>query len=112
MIILIIIKIIIIIIVNDIQAPIVFVEGHNAEILKGSEFDIDDIISYGDNVDAKPELTITGEVDTSKLGSYPLHGKLVDSANNVTEWDFVVEVVDEYSDYDYEGIFGYFFPSI
>lgn len=90
------------IIVNDIQAPIVFVEGHNAEVLKGSEFDIDDIISYGDNVDAKPELTITGEVDTSKLGSYPLHGKLADSANNVTEWDFVVEVVDEYSDYDYE----------
>ncbi len=81
-------------VVKDEESPVVFNTGNNTRILKGSDFNLSDIISYGDNADPAPRLSVTGEVDTSKTGSYPLHAVLTDSFGNVKEWDLTVEVVD------------------
>ena len=82
-------------VVKDEEPPVVFRTGNNTKILKGSDFVLSDILSYGDNADPAPRLSVTGEVDTSKTGSYPLHAVLTDFFGNVKEWDLTVEVVDE-----------------
>lgn len=94
--------------VKDNKGPLVFKEGNGYEVLKGSEFDINKVIAYGDNVDPDPTLEIIGEVDTDKIGSYPLRGKLTDYSGNTTYWNFVIEVVDKYSDDDRKDIPYYF----
>ena len=93
-------------VVKDNEAPYVFKTGNGAKILRGSSFNISDIVSYGDNADPKPALTYEGEVNTSSLGRYPLHARLTDASGNKTEWDLTVEVVsklpeDEPDDYYY-----------
>ena len=92
--------------VRDNEAPIVFVSGDGAWIYTGSEFNILDIIGYGDNVDPTPVLTYEGEVDTSKPGFYTLSASLTDFSGNEKKWDLTVEVADEFpeiepSDYYY-----------
>ena len=91
-------------VVIDEEPPVVFMTGNNTKILKGSDFDLSDIISYGDNADPAPRLSVTGEVDTSKTGNYPIHAVLTDFLGNVKEWDLTVEVVDEIpkSEQDYQ----------
>ncbi|MBR4164483.1 MAG: hypothetical protein IKR11_13245 [Solobacterium sp.] len=94
------------VIVRDLEEPFIFVTGDGAEILKGEEFNVMEIVSYGDNADPEPDLTIEGEVDTENTGFYPLHATLTDASGNRTEWDFTVEVVDAvaqsgYSMYSY-----------
>lgn len=80
--------------VKDMDSPIIFYTGSGAQIEKGSEFQPLEFLSFGDNVDVKPTLKIEGEVDTSKVGSYPLHGILTDSSGNEKDWFFTVEVVE------------------
>lgn len=82
-------------VVTDEEPPVVFRTGNDTKILKGSDFVLSDILSYGDNADPAPRLSVTGEVDTSKTGSYPIHAVLTDFFGNVKEWDLAVEVVDE-----------------
>ena len=82
-------------VVKDEEPPVLFRTGNNTRILKGDDFNLSDIISYGDNADPAPSLSVTGEVDTSETGSYPLHAVLTDFFGNVKEWDLTVEVVDE-----------------
>lgn len=82
-------------VVKDEEPPVVFRTGNNTRILKGEDFVLSDIISYGDNADPAPSLSVTGEVDTSQTGSYPIHAVLTDFFGNVKEWDLTVEVVDE-----------------
>ncbi|MBQ1478047.1 MAG: hypothetical protein IIZ33_07855 [Erysipelotrichaceae bacterium] len=94
------------VLVRDTEEPFVFRTGNGARILLGSDFDINSIISYGDNADAFPELKVEGEVDTSETGVYPLHATLTDSSGNVMEWDLNISVVEEIpknepSDYSY-----------
>ena len=83
------------VVVRDISAPFVFRNGKGTKILKGSEFNINTVISYGDNADPKPECIVEGEVDTSTAGVYPLHVLLRDASGNSREWDLNVEVVEE-----------------
>ena len=81
--------------VRDEEAPILFRTGNRSRILVGSEFDINTIISYGDNADAYPVLEVEGEVDTSVAGEYPLHAVLTDASGNRKAWDLTVLVVEE-----------------
>ncbi len=86
--------------VRDIEPPFVFRYGDGALVQLNNEFNIQDIVAYGDNADPEPELTIEGEVNTFKKGHYPLHAVLKDRSGNVTEWDLTVEVTDHIPDYD------------
>ena len=80
---------------EDNEAPLLFRSGDGTEILLHSEFNIDSIISYGDNVDPRPSIEVDGYVDTSEIGSYPLSVTVSDFSGNKTSWDLTVEVVEE-----------------
>ena len=86
--------------VADTQKPQVFWSGDGVVLKKGEEFDISDIIGYGDNADREPEVEYKGSVDMDKTGRYPLHVSVTDASGNRTEWDLTVEVADELPSYD------------
>ena len=88
--------------VRDSVPPLKMLSGDGAVIELGSKFDINSIISYGDNADPDPLLTVDGNVDTSKPGDYPLHAKVTDASGNNTEWDLKVSVVNELPSYTSE----------
>ena len=83
------------IIVNDVEAPLVLRSGDGTVIKRGERFNILDHISYGDNVDPKPELSVKGQVNTNRRGYYNLEATLTDASGNSTTWDLQVEVVDK-----------------
>ncbi|MBO7677778.1 MAG: hypothetical protein J6S49_09755, partial [Erysipelotrichaceae bacterium] len=85
--------------VRDIEPPMVFVSGDGAQVYTGSEVEVLDLISYGDNVDPNPQLKIEGEIDTSKPGFYTVYCELKDFSGNVTSWDMTVEVADSFPEY-------------
>ena len=94
------------VIVIDSEEPIVFRSGNGIQVLKGNDFDIRDYISYGDNADPEPELTVEGKVNTSRIGYYELLLTVTDRSGNKTSWNPVIEVVrklpePEYDDYSY-----------
>ena len=82
--------------IKDSEAPVVLNYGDGAMILRGEDFDISDIISYGDDYDPKPKIEVEGKVNTAKVGTYPLTVTLTDQAENVTSWDLDVRVVSRY----------------
>lgn len=82
--------------IKDSEAPVVLNYGDGAMILRGEDFDISDIISYGDDFDPKPKIEVEGKVNTAKVGTYPLTVTLTDQAENVTSWDLDVRVVSRY----------------
>lgn len=47
-----------------------------------------------DNYDRSPKCSINGEYDFTKAGIYYLKYQIKDKANNITEEDFVLEVID------------------
>lgn len=83
------------VIIKDVEEPTVFRTGNNVVIERGKPFLINEIISYGDNVDAHPTLVTEGEVNTAVAGEYPIHATLTDYSGNVMEWDFTVIVADQ-----------------
>ncbi|MBR3226987.1 MAG: hypothetical protein IKF68_00415 [Erysipelotrichaceae bacterium] len=83
------------IIVRDDNPPIVFRSGNGAKILKDSDFNINGIISYGDDCDPTPLLEIEGKVNTARTGTYHLRLTVTDASGNKTGWDARVEVVDK-----------------
>ena len=87
--------------VTDSTPPLKLWSWDDAVLKLGDEFDINDLISYGDNADPTPLLTVDGNVNMEKSGKYPLHVKVTDASGNVTEWDLNVEVVDEIPTSDY-----------
>lgn len=95
------------VVIQDVTPPMVLDHGYGAALLKNEEFNIHNYISYGDDSDGNVKLTVEGEVDTSKVGKYPLHIELEDDAGNLTEWDIEVSVLskwpkaEEAEDYDY-----------
>lgn len=91
-----------VLIIEDREAPFVFDDGDGKKILKGSSFDIRDLISYGDNADPNPLLEVEGKVNTSRIGTYPLRVTLSDSSGNRTEWQMHVKVVAKEDPYEYE----------
>ena len=88
--------------VVDTEEPFVMRTGSQIKILLGSDFNIMNYLSYGDNVDGSPKLEIEGEVDTSQLGTYPLHASLSDFSGNVQQWDISVEVIDSFTQQESE----------
>ena len=86
--------------VVDSIPPLKLWSGDGTVLERGTEFDINDVIAYGDNADPTPLVTVDGKVNMEKNGSYPLHVKVTDSSGNSTEWDLKVKVADELPRYD------------
>ena len=86
--------------VTDSIPPLKIWSWDDAVLEKGSEFNINDLIAYGDNADPAPVLTVGGNVNMEENGKYPLHVKVTDSSGNTTEWDLNVEVTDELPAYE------------
>ena len=80
---------------EDKEAPLLFRSGNWTEYVIGEEFNINKIVSYGDNADPLPVFEYSGEVDTSKVGEYPLHASVTDASGNKTEWDLTIVVREE-----------------
>ena len=81
------------VIVKDEEAPFVLASGAGIVLKRGADFAIEDYLSYGDNADPEPVLEVEGEVDTAKVGKYPLTLSLKDASGNETSWDIIVNVV-------------------
>lgn len=87
--------------VVDSVPPLKIWGGDGTVLQRGSEFDINEIIAYGDNADPTPLVTVDGKVNMEKNGNYPLHVKVTDASGNRTEWDLTVSVADEIKPYNY-----------
>lgn len=87
--------------VVDSVPPLVLWSGDGTVLERGTEFDINNVIGYGDNADPKPAVTVDGSVDMNANGSYPLHVTVTDASGNNVDWDLTVTVADSlpvYSD--------------
>ncbi len=81
--------------VADTTPPLLINTGWDTKHLKGTDFDLNDYVGYGDNYDKKPVLTYTGEVDKDKVGLYPLTATVTDSSGNSSEFDITIQVLSE-----------------
>ena len=82
---------------EDTQAPVFLSFSSSPEIKQGKAFDIHNYIGYGDDADRNVDLEVTGSVDTSVLGEYPLKIRLTDDAGHTTSKEMKVRVVTELS---------------
>lgn len=80
--------------VVDTEPPLKIWSGDGTVLQRGTEFDINNVIGYGDNADPEPKLKVDGEVDMDTNGRYPLHVTVTDASGNATDWDLTVEVAD------------------
>jgi len=78
----------------DTKAPFFLKINRDIWILTGSEFDINDYISYIDDTDPNVTLTVSGDVDTSTEGNYPLAITLTDASGNTTNDSVTVNVMN------------------
>lgn len=78
--------------VRDTTAPVCLNPGDGYTVAAGTQFDLDDVIGYGDNYDKHPTATYTGTVDTSTEGIYPITVTVSDSSGNTTSWDVDIGV--------------------
>ena len=85
--------------VKDRTPPIMLWSGDGVTLEKGTEFDIKNVIGYGDNADPKPEVSCEGNVDMNTVGSYPLHVTVTDASGNSTDWQMTVNVAEELPTY-------------
>ena len=85
--------------VRDSIPPLKIWSPGTAVVERGTEFDINELIAYGDNADPIPLISVDGEVNMDKNGKYPLHIKVTDSSGNATEWNLDVEVADSLPSY-------------
>ena len=81
--------------VVDTVKPLQLWSGDGTVLERGTEFDINNVIGYGDNADPKPQLKVDGEVDMSKNGKYPLHVTVTDASGNSIDWKLTVTVADK-----------------
>ncbi|MBR6325924.1 MAG: glycoside hydrolase family 25 [Lachnospiraceae bacterium] len=82
---------------EDTQAPVFLSFSSSPEVKLGKAFDIHNYIGYGDDADRNVDLEVTGSVDTSVLGEYPLTIRLTDDAGHTTSKEMKVRVVTELS---------------
>ena len=80
--------------VVDTVAPLILWNGDGTVLERYTEFDINDVIGYGDNADPAPAIEVDGKVSMSKTGRYPLHVKITDASGNKVETDLTVEVAE------------------
>ncbi len=81
--------------VADTAKPTILNSGGSSYVVKGTAFDLDNCIGYVDNYDSTPQLTYTGNVDTSVCGTYPVTATVTDSSGNSESWSLNINVVDE-----------------
>ena len=80
--------------VVDSTPPLVLWSGDGTVLERGTEFDIKEVVGYGDNIDPKPAVKVDGEVDMQTNGSYPLHVTVTDASGNSVDWKLTVKVAD------------------
>jgi GH25 family lysozyme M1 (1,4-beta-N-acetylmuramidase) len=80
----------------DRYAP-VFLTVKNATIKVGGTFDIHKYIGYADDVDRNVTMEMSGSVDTSKAGTYPVKITLTDDAGHQTSKSIDVKVIESSS---------------
>ena len=78
--------------VRDTTPPIILNNGEDAFIKTGEEYDLRELIGYGDNYDTNISLTYDGEVDTSVPGKYFVSAHLIDASGNQSTCRFNVVV--------------------
>lgn len=81
--------------VVDTTPPLILNSGWNPYTKVGEPFNIDSVIGYADNYDRAPEVTYSGNVETSEVGSFPLSVTVSDSSGNSTSFDLTVLVLNE-----------------
>ena len=81
--------------VVDTAEPLILWSGDGTVLERGTEFDINNVIGYGDNADPAPSVDVKGKVDMDTNGAYPLHVAVTDASGNKTEWDLTVWVTDD-----------------
>ena len=81
--------------VVDTTQPVVLNSGWTPYTLVDQPFDLNSIVGYADNYDRSPQLSYTGDVNTSEVGSYPITATVTDSSGNSTSWDMIVFVTNE-----------------
>ena len=77
----------------DQKAPVFLVFNSAPEIKVGAEFDVHKYVGYADDVDRDVAIDVSGSVNTSKTGTYPLKITLTDDAGHKTSKDMSVKVV-------------------
>lgn len=85
--------------VVDKEKPLVMWSGNGTVLERGGKFDINNIVSYGDNADPEPSVDVEGKVDMDTNGDYPLHVKVTDASGNSEEWDLTITVADSVPSY-------------
>ncbi len=80
------------IIVKDTTAPVFDFKNLNKKIIKGNDFSYQ-YVTVSDNYDEEVTFTVSGEVNTSKIGKYELTFTAVDSSNNEKTEKIIIEVV-------------------
>lgn len=70
-----------------------FLSSDEVSVVVGSDFNLDQLVSYGDYYDACPNLSYSGYVDTNTLGSYSIVAKLTDASGNETTKNMTINVV-------------------
>lgn len=71
----------------------VFLSSDEVSVVVGSDFNLDQLVSYGDYYDACPNLSYSGYVDTNTLGSYSIVAKVTDASGNETTKNMTINVV-------------------
>ena len=79
----------------DKQAPVFLAFTASPQIKVGNKFDVHKYCGYADDVDRHVDMEVTGTVDTSKEGTYPITIKLTDDTGRVTKKDMSVHVVSK-----------------
>lgn len=80
------------IILKDTTAPVFDFKNLNKKIIKGDDFSYQ-YVTVSDNYDSEVTFTVTGTVDTSKIGKYELTFTSVDTSGNEKIEKVIIEVV-------------------
>ncbi|MCR5213487.1 MAG: hypothetical protein K6E10_03665 [Eubacterium sp.] len=89
--------------VSDTKAPVFLILNKSPSVVKGTVFNVNDFIGYGDDVDRSPEVVISGEVNTDELGSYPVTVTITDHSGHSNSASLDVNVVEGSSGGDSSG---------
>lgn len=80
--------------VVDTTSPvIIYSNSYNIEV--NTDFDYTSKFIVADNYDKKAICTIYGDYDYTIIGSYNLEFECSDSSNNITEGEFILNIVEE-----------------
>ena len=82
---------------NDRQAPVFLAFDASPQVEVGKEFDIHKFMGYADDYDRDVAMEVSGTVDTSKEGTYPVKITLTDDSGHSTSKSMDVKVVTKKS---------------